>query len=90
MFVCQSSFFTDCLNAGETVQNGVCTCANVGETVQNGACTCANIGEIVQNGTCTCPAEKILNNGACIGRSPLFFITKMKKTKSEAIEALHF
>ena len=50
--------FTDCPNAGEIVQNGVCACANTGETVQNGACAC--------------PADQIVQNGACAGRIPYF------------------
>ena len=44
----------------------------MGETVQNGACACANMGEIVQNGVCACPANQIMQNGACAGRTPYF------------------
>ena len=47
-------------------------CPNKGETVQNGACACANTGETVQNGACTCPANQIVQNGACAGRTPYF------------------
>ncbi|CAL6036918.1 Conserved_hypothetical protein [Hexamita inflata] len=53
------------VNAGESMQAGICKCTTSGAFVQAGSCTCG-INSLNVSNVCSCPTNSILIEGKCI------------------------